>query len=153
MPQKVIPFAESINAVTKIRPWLLNQDGRPNLSAVSRYCEEQGHPVPQPTLQRHYWPKPGKQRALSDPIAKALEAVFDVPARIWKGEPMTEDEAKALHQFDYPTILLAQKLEALPPKVRKTILEQIEQAHAQYEEMRRLTQNNPNVTPIERGKR
>lgn len=152
MRQKAPSFAELLKAAAKLVPGLLDHDGKPRLSEIARYCEKRGHPVSQPTLHRHVFPKPGKERALKDEIAKELEAVFRVPARYWKGESMNENEARALSQFNYETILLAQKIEALPPKIRDALLIQIENATADQEEMRRILATH-NVTPIDRAKR
>lgn len=152
MPKRIVPFADTLRAAARLVPKLLDGDGEPVISRVAAYCAEKGHPVSQPTLQRHYKPSQTKPRALDDPTAKALEHVFRIPARIWKGEPVTEDEARAITQFGYQTILLAQKIEALPPRIREALLIQIENAHANQEEMQRLLAGS-NVTPIERGKR
>jgi hypothetical protein len=103
-------------------------------------------------LHRHFFPDPHKPRELEDDIAKALEAVFRVPARYWKGEPMSEGEAKALSDFGYETILLAQKIEALEKRARDAFLTQLDNAYANQEEIRRLS-GTGNVTPIDRGKR
>lgn len=65
---------------------------------------------------------------------------------------MTEAEAKALSQFHYETILLAQKIEALPKKDRDALLIQIENASTNQEEIKRLMTTG-NVTSIDRIKR
>lgn len=152
MAKKNPSFADTLTAAAKIVPGLTDDDGKPILNAVARYCAGKGHPVSQPTLQRHFKPNAVKPRALEDHIAKALEAVFRVPARIWKGEPMTDREAKALSDFNYETILLAQKIEALPKKDRDALLTQIENALAHHEELQRLLAAG-NVTSIDRGRR
>lgn len=152
MRQKTLSFAETLTAAVRLLTELHDPDGNPALTKIARHCAQRGHPVSQPTLYRHFHPNPAKPRALEDDTAKALEAVFHIPARIWKGEPMTEAEAKALSQFHYETILLAQKIEGLPKKDRDALLIQIENAHANQEELKRLMTNG-NVTPIDRSKR
>lgn len=152
MRQKVLSFAEVLTGAARLVPKLLNHDGKPVLTRVAKYCAERGWPVSQPTLHRHFHPDADKPRDLDEDTAKALEAVFGLRAGLWKGEPMNEQEAKALSQFGFETILLAQKIEALPKKDRDRILAEIEAATSHHEEIRRLMQNT-NVTPIDRGKR
>jgi hypothetical protein len=135
MKNNVLSFRETLTAAASLVPGLLNADGEPNTSAIAEYCKENGHEVSQPTLSRHLRPK-GKPRKLNDDVAKALSAVFHIPARIWKGEPMSDDEARMITEVGLPALLMARKLEKLPPKFRQTILEQIEQAH-EHEKLKR----------------
>lgn len=152
MRQKTPSFAELLIGAAKLIPGLV-VDGKPNLTAISKHTAKRGHRVPQPTLHRHVYPKDGESRRLQDEVARALEAVFAVPARYWKGEPMSDQDARALHQVNLETILLAQKIESLPQKVRDELLTRIENAATDQEELRRLLASTSNVTPIDRGKR
>lgn len=152
MRQRVLSFAELLTGAARLVPRLVNADGKPVLTRVAKHCAERGWKVSQPTLHRHMYPDPGKPRSMEDDTAKALEAVFGVRAGLWKGEPMSDQEAKALSQFGYETVLLAQRIEALPERDRARILAEIDAAHANHEEIKRLMQNS-NVTPIDRGKR
>jgi hypothetical protein len=91
------------------------------------------------SLPAHTLTPPAAERKtakLNDDVAKALSAVFHIPARIWKGEPMSDDEARMITEVGLPALLMARKLEKLPPKFRQTILEQIEQAH-EHEKLKR----------------
>lgn len=146
MNHKVISFRETLTAATRLIPGLWTADGELNTTAVARYCKEKGHPVSQPTLHRHFYGTQ-KARRVDDKTAKALSAVFHIRAGIWKGEPLTEDEEKALSQFDFRHILIAQKLEGLPERVRNNILNQIEDAHEASEKLKRAGDGGSSTPP------
>jgi hypothetical protein len=148
MHHKVLTFRETLTGAARTLPHLLDSNGEVNTSAVARYCRDKGHPVSQPTIHRHYTGK-GKRRSVDDKTAKALSAVFHIPARIWKGEPVTDNEARALSKASLETILIAQKLDELPEKARNTILNQIEDAHEAHEKLQRALADG-NVTSITR---
>lgn len=67
--------------------------------------------------------------------------VFRIPERIWKGEPVSDDEARMITEVGLPALLLAQKLERLSPRARDTLLNQIEEAH-QHELLKRSLDPN-----------
>lgn len=150
MGHKVISFREALSAAARLLPNLLDGNGEINTTAVARYCREKGHPVSQPTLHRHFYGTK-KARRVDDRTAKALSAVFHIPARIWKGEPVTDSEEQALSNINLEHLLLAQKIASLPPKARQNILNQIEEAHDSQEKLRQLL-GEGNVTPITRNR-
>lgn len=121
-------------------PGLLDDDGEPNSTAIAEYCKNNGHDVSQPTIHRHLNPR-DKPRALSDEIAKALSAVFGVPERIWKGEPLSDDEVRMLTQVGLPALLLAQKIQSLSPRETTKLLTLVEEA-AQNDKMRHELDRN-----------
>lgn len=150
MANKVLSFRESLTAAARLIPELVNGDGKINLTAVARYCERKGHPISQPTLHRHFVGTT-KARRVDDRTAKALSAVFHIPVRIWKGEPLTDYEEQALSKGSLEDLLLAQKIAALPAKVRANLLNQIEDAHDTQEKLKRALIDG-NVTQIPRSR-
>ena len=135
-------------AAARLLPQLLDGNGQVNTSAVARYCRDKGHPVSQPTLHRHFRGTT-KARRVDDKTANALSAVFHIPARIWKGEPVTDNEEQALSNINLEDILLARKIAALPHKQRATILSQVEDASEANEKLKRALADG-NVTSITR---
>lgn len=150
MANKVLSFRDTLTAAAKLIPELWNSDGKLNLTAVARHCERKGHPVSQPTLHRHFIGTT-KARRVDDKTAKALSAVFHIPQRIWKGELLTDYEQQALSKGTLEDLLLAQKIAALPPKVRANLLNQIEDAYDTQERLKSAL-SDTNVTPINRSR-
>ena len=147
MGHKVLTFRETLTAAAKTVPGLINGNGGVNTSAVARHCRDKGHPVSQPTLHRHY--KGKRSRRVDDETAQALSAVFRIPARIWKGDQLADNEEQALSQANLEDLLLAQKIGRLPKKARDNILNQIEDAADSQEQLKRALTTG-NVTPITR---
>lgn len=148
-----IPFKDVLDAACKSVPRLWTPDGKLNLTAVARYCEDHGYPVSQPTLHRHYHATTARPaRALNHKTIAALSAAFRVPARLWRGEPLEPEMERALERFTLADLFLAEKISRLPDKTRANILERIEETLEREEQLKRAYQQG-NVTPIDRHKR
>lgn len=147
MTRKKVPFREIVEAAAKAVPTVWDDDGTINLSALSRYYGQKGHPVPQGTLSRLF---DGTHKAPSPKIVEATHAVLRVPRSLLRGDPMAADVEELLGRYPLSTLLLAKRLEDLPPTSRRRILELIEEAYEKEEQIRRLAESSPNVTSIKR---
>lgn len=147
MNKKKLTFPEVVTAAAKSVPELWDQDGKLNLSAVARYYKRKGHPVTQATLHRLF---NGKHGEPSKKVIEATHNVLRVPRSLLRGDPMAADVEEILGRYPLSTILLAKRLEDLPPTTRKRILEMIEEAYEKEEQLRKLMQDAPNITPIKR---
>lgn len=63
---------------------------------------------------------------------------------------MAADLDEMLSRYPLSTLMLAKRLEELPPTTRKRILELIEEAYEKEEQLRRLMKDSPNITPLKR---
>lgn len=144
--KKGIPFADIVTAAAKSIPELWDGDGKLNLTAVARYYERRGHPVTQPTLHRLF---SGKHGQPSSRVIEATHRVFpQVPRSLLRGDPMSSDLERLLTDYNLSTLFLAKKLEALPPRVRSNILNQIENEFEREEQLRKAIEAG-SVTTIE----
>lgn len=147
MAKKKVTFREAVEAAAKAVPDVWDDDGAINLSALARYYGRKGHPVSQATLHRLFH---GKHGAPSTKVVEATHAVLRVSRSLLRGEPMAADLEELLGRYPLSTLLLAKRLEDLPPTSRRRILEMIEEAYDKEEEIRRLAEISPNVTSIKR---
>lgn len=147
MSKKKVPFRELVEAAAKAVPEVWDDDRTLNTSALSRYYKRKGHYVSQPTFSRLF---DGTHEAASERVIKATHAVLRVPLSLLRGEPMAADVEELLGRYPLSTLLLAKRLEDLPPTSRRRILEMIEEAYEKEEQIRRLAESSPNVTPIKR---
>lgn len=147
MSKKKITFREIVEAAAKAVPAVWSDDGQINLSELSRYYDRKGHPVSQATLHRLFH---GKHGAPSSRVVDATNAVLRVPRSLLRGDPMAADIDELLGRYPLSTILLAKRLEDLPPVTRKRILEMVEEAYDKEEQLQRLMAASPNVTALKR---
>jgi hypothetical protein len=147
MPRKQLTFGEVVEAAAKAVPEVWDDDGEINLSALSRYYGRKGHPVSQATLHRLFH---GKHGAPSTKVVDATHAVLRVSRSLLRGEPMAADLEELLGRYSLSTLLLAKRLDELPPPTRRRILEMIEEAYDKEEQLRQLTAASPNVTALKR---
>lgn len=147
MPKKQPTFRELVEAAAKAVPEVWDHDEAINLSALSRYYKKKGHSVSQATLSRLFH---GKHKAASNEVVEATHAVLRVPRSMLRGDPMAADVEEILGRYPLSTLLLAKRLEDLPSSSRRRILEMIEEAYEKEEQIRRLAEAAPNVTPIKR---
>lgn len=147
MNKKKLTFSDIVTAAAKSVPELWDQDGNLNLSAVARYYKRKGHPVTQATLHRLV---NGKHGTPSNRVIEATYNVLRVPRSLLRGDPMAADLDEMLSRYPLSTLMLAKRLEELPPTTRKRILELIEEAYEKEEQLRRLMKDSPNITPLKR---
>jgi hypothetical protein len=149
MRGKTLTFRETLNAAAKNIPGLWDFDNdKIRLPELSRYLRKKGCPVSQPTLHRHYNVK-GKPRELSGTVVEALHSGLGIPRSILRGEAMAADLERALVKNELSTLLLAERIEALPHKARLNILAQIEEITEREEHIKHAMARG-NVTPIDR---
>lgn len=147
MPRKQLTFREIVEAAAKAVPEVWDDDGTINLSALSRYYDKKGHYVSQPTFSRLF---KGTHKAPSAEVVAATHAVLRVPRSLLRGDPMAADVEELLGRYPLSTLLLAKRLEDLPATSRRRIFEMIEEAYDNQEQLRRLAESAPNVTPLKR---
>lgn len=149
MSRRAPTFQELIEAAAKPFRELWRDDSRLNLAALNRHYEKRGHPLSEASLSRIF---AGKQ----DPGEEAIEAthlVFRIPRSMLRGEPVSAEMEKALTDYKLSTLLLAQKIEALPKEDYYVITQQIERALENHERLQEAMQSSTNVTQIDRRKR
>lgn len=129
---------------------LLDADGEVNTSAMARHTAKQGHPVSQATLHRIYnAADPSKPHRMKAEVVEALHLVFGIPRSMLRGEPMSAELEEILGRVPLTTLLLAEKLQKLDPKVRNNIKAQIDLEIERQAALKRA-QTAGNVTPIRR---
>lgn len=141
-------FRELLTQAAGLVPGLVNDDGKVNLTAVARYTEKRGHPVSQPTIFRHFNAPADKRPKMESETIEALHLVFGIPKSMLRHEKMDADTQEALARFPLSTILLAEKIEALPPPLRRSVLLHIEELLRREEAHRTATSAAPNVTRL-----
>jgi hypothetical protein len=147
MRKKKLTFREIVEAAAKALPAVWADDGQINLSALSRHYERKGYPVSQATLYRLFH---GTHKVASPKVVEATSAVLHVSRSLLRGDPMAADVEELLGRYPLSTLLLAKRLEDLPPGTRRRIFEMIEEAYEKEEQLRQLTAVASNVTPLKR---
>ena len=146
---KAPTFRELIEAAAKPYRELWRGDGTLNLAALRRHYADRGHPLSDASLSRIF---SDKQRPGADAI-EATHLVFRIPRSILRGEPVSAEMEKTLTDFKLSTLLLAQKIEALPKDDYYVVMQHIERALETHERLQEALKTSPNVTLIERRKR
>lgn len=142
---RTFSFKEIIEAAAKPYGELWKSDGTLNSTALARFYKVKGHPVAQGTLHRLL---KGKHKEVSKETADATHAVFRVPKHILRGEPLSAELEKLLSDFKLSTLLLAQKIEALPKDAYQSVVTHIETLLDREDRIKQL--RPPNVTPMKR---
>jgi len=143
-----ITFREALEAAAKPHRELW-RDGKLSLAGLRRHYAKRGHPVSDASLSRIFR---GKQEPGED-IIEATHRAFGLEKSILRGEPVSAEMAKALTDFKYSTLLLAERIESLPKDDYYVIMQHIERAIENNDRLQQALQTSPNVTPIDRRKR
>jgi hypothetical protein len=140
-------FKELVMAAAKPHRGLW-RDGKLNLGALARLYEQKGHPLSQASLSRIL---AGKQRVGPDAV-EATFHVLGIPRNLLRGEPMSAEMERIFTKYRLETLLLAEKLEVLPPDEYYALVEQVERIIEREQRLKEAYRSS-NVTPIERSKR
>lgn len=143
-------FRELLTQAAGLVPGLVNDDGKVNLTAVARYTEKCGHAVSQPTIFRHFNAPADKRPKMEPETIEALHLVFGIPRSMLRHEVMDAETQEALARYPLSTILLAAKIEALPPPLRRSVLLHIEELLRREEEHNQKSSDVSNVTRLPR---
>lgn len=139
-------FRELLTQAAGLVPGLVNDDGKVNLTAVARYSEKRGHAVSQPTLFRHFNAPADKGPKMDSGTVEALHLVFGIPRSMLRHEEMDADTQETLARYPLSTILLAEKIEALPPPLRRSVLLHIEELLRREDEHRQSMGPGTNIS-------
>lgn len=128
MNNKGPSLREILLSAVRYVPGVWTAEGKLNRTALSRYFENQGHKLSQPTLHRLFEePVKRSPRKLAPETIEAVHAVLKIPRGMLRGEPMSADTERAITQFGLDVFLLAQKLVELSPEYRSTLTAQIDE--------------------------
>jgi hypothetical protein len=147
MPQRKTTFRDLIEAAARPHRELWKGSGELNLGALSRFYKQKNHEISQASFSRIF---AGKQEPGDDTI-EATHRVFRIPRALLRGEPVGADMDHLLTNYKMSSILLAQKIEALPKDDYYLITQQIERALERDEKVREALKSG-NVTPLHRSR-
>lgn len=145
---RTFSFRDVIEAAAKPYPSLWKSDGTLNSTALARHYKSKGHPVAQGTLHRLL---KGKHKEVSKETVEATCAVFRVPKHLLRGDPVSAELEKLLVDYKLSTLLLAQKIESLPPDAYQSVVNHLNSLIEREEQLKQLRPDN--VTRIDPKKR
>ena len=153
MNKKGPSLGEILLAAAKWVPGVWTAEGNLNRTALSRYFEDQGHPLSQPTLHRLFADKTPvdkkSPRKLSPETVEAVHAVLKIPRSMLRGEPMSADTERAITQFGLDVFLLAQRIAELPFEYRENLVAQIDERLKREADLKKALEAGT-VIPINR---
>jgi hypothetical protein len=151
--KKLTAFGELLETAARGYPDLW-KDGKLNLSAVARLYARKGVPVPQATIFRNCFVRQdGSIQDPSEATIKATYEVFGVPLELLRRDKVPRRLEELLAEHPLERLLLAKRILSLDAQDRDDILRQVQRAEERSEEMRKVIERHPNVTPIAKLKR
>lgn len=130
-------FKELLEEAMKSDRHAWHSTGRLNLTYVARVTKERGHPIPQSTLFRLI-----AEDKIPEPVVTALNAVFQIPKSLLRGEEVTDEMQTLLTDCSISTLLLAKKLESLPVEAYRAISDQVDLISQQQKKLDQAKENS-----------